>query len=229
MAVRALEQLTKEPAFRAEYHRLLEVLGPAEPWPTGFAEAGPPPQERFGPIPPFEWNEPDMEDLKRRWEEQRRMGDAGLRAWNERRRRRRASLREASKAFTATVRFVDINPSAVAWVLETALSRTDIRGIADVPGTLAPEYAGPLPMFYFNPTADRDLSVAIRPGRIFVDLTHASADDLAALAGSLSDLQARLGYRKPRGRQRKPNNEQMEMVHTLRTSPTGRGKVPRTR
>jgi hypothetical protein len=99
------------------------------------------------------------------------------------------------------------------------------ESIAGISKTLAEEYAGSLPTVFVNPLPDQDLSLSVSPGRILVDVTHASSDDLAALATLLSDVQARLDYRKMRGRPPELNEEQMTFVHDLRTTPTGRAKL----
>ena len=77
---------------------------------------------------------------------------------------------------------------------------------------------------YVNPLRDRDLKAPVGPGRILVDVTDLSSDDLTALAPVLAKLQARLGYTKQRGRQYEGNAEQMAFVHQLRTSTSGRGR-----
>jgi hypothetical protein len=84
---------------------------------------------------------------------------------------------------------------------------------------------GELGAIYVNPLPDTDLRAPVGPGRILVDVTDLSSDDLTALAPVLAKVQARLGYTKQRGRQYEGNAEQMAFVHELRTSPTGRGKT----
>jgi hypothetical protein len=83
---------------------------------------------------------------------------------------------------------------------------------------------GELGAIYVNPLPDTDLTAPVGPGRILVDVTDLSSDDLTALAPVLAKIQARLGYTKQRGRQHEGNAEQMAFVHQLRTSTTGRGK-----
>jgi hypothetical protein len=216
MAQSALAKLVRETSFKAEVDRIIELVGPAEPdrWQVAHAPSPGPPLGPLGsefPDQVLDWSErltPD--EFPDQWEHFLQ---------------RRKVVRRESRAFAERVRFAYISPIAVAWVMWEVLTQYPPLQLGDVPQALAERYAGPLPMFIVNPLTDRDLSLSVHPGHILVDLTHASFDDLTALAGPLRDLQARLGYRKQSGRRPEVNEEQMTFVHTLRTTPTGRGKV----
>jgi hypothetical protein len=97
------------------------------------------------------------------------------------------------------------------------------EGVVPPPFTARFDNQGALTI-YVNPLPDTDVSAPVGPGRILVDLTDASYDDLTALAPVLAEVQARLGYMKQRGRQYEGNAEQMAFVHELRTSTSGRGR-----
>jgi hypothetical protein len=135
-----------------------------------------------------------------------------------------------SHQFPAEYRFPYMAPDEVESVLKATLTERITREarapFVDAPPAIEESLNASL-TFYVNPLGDRDLVAKVAPGHLLVDLTHASYDDLQALAPVLTDIQARLGYKKQRGRQYEGNPQQMEFVHQLRTTPTGRGK-PRT-
>jgi hypothetical protein len=127
------------------------------------------------------------------------------------------------RRFAADHPFPYIAPDAVVAALVEALNE-HLPGPPVPPPSLMGHADGEPAAIYVNPLPDTDLTAPVGPGRILVDVTDFSSQDLTALAPVLAQVQARLGYTKQRGRYYEGNAEQMAFVHHLRTSTTGRGK-----
>jgi hypothetical protein len=144
-------------------------------------------------------------------------------SWDDDQKRRAEVIHRGGYQFATDHQFPYISHEAVVVALVDAVNKR-------LPGPAMPRpYTARLnndgaPTIYVNPLPDTEVSAPVGPGRILVDLTNASYEDLTALAPVLAKVQGRLGYTKQRGRQYEGNAEQMAFVHQLRTSTTGRGK-----
>jgi hypothetical protein len=127
------------------------------------------------------------------------------------------------RQFAAEHPFQYITPDAVVAALVDAINQ-HLPGPRVPPPRLMGRADREPAIIYVNPLRDTDLTAPVGSGRILVDVTDLSYDDLTALAPALATVQARLGYTKQRGRHYEGDAEQMEFVHQLRTTPTGRGK-----
>jgi hypothetical protein len=148
--------------------------------------------------------------------------------WLEREQERSETITRECRAFAANARLPYAPAPDIAWIMSEVLSHPWQGEERDLVQALVTEYRGPAPVFYLNPLSDGDLGLKVPPGRILVDVTIASSDDLSDLARPLTELQALLGYAKQRGRtpdDDEEHEEQMAFIHAMRTSRTGRGKT----
>jgi hypothetical protein len=136
-----------------------------------------------------------------------RRDDDVIAAWAARNEKQRRDVRSRCKAFARAASSPHASPPVVAWIMERALDDPWPRGAEELARILAAEYAGPAPTAYVNPLPDRDLTTVVRPGRILIDLTHATEQDLLDLVKPLVRLRESLGYHNdPGGRKQGGRN-----------------------
>jgi hypothetical protein len=151
---------------------------------------------RFGPYPPPPPS-PTLAEVEAFWSQPACDDPETYEGWKARRSEWTRNVQDACRAFAARQQFEFTSPAVVAWALASALGGS--CALEDVPKELAPEYAGQVPILYFNPTTDQELTLTIRPGEIVALVPHASTENLRNLAPTLSALQNKLGYKKHGG------------------------------
>lgn len=208
-ATSSIRRILNDPTIQDGLRQAFDHVGPAEPPPNhidpnGVVWVDGPPTTDPGAggriqISGVQFYGPAATDDEL-WTEIRG-GDDALASWAERNRARKTVVQKQCRAFATETPCAFASPPTVAWVMARALNDPWRRSTDELAGVLAAEYAGPAPTAYVNPLPEQNLSAIVRPGRILVDLTHATEKDLLDLVKPLNQLRAMLGYHnEPGGR-----------------------------